>query len=86
MDPCRAWAELFLGKDRGKIYDHFIRERHILINHLKNCVGCTNLLIPIDNDLSENADGVKLLNNTQFAQLIRELYQKSQGTRQIIVS
>ncbi len=86
MDPCHAWTELFFSKDRGKIYSHFIRERHNLTDHLKNCVWCINLLIPIDNDLSENAESVKLLNDQQFAQLIRELYQKFQGTRPIIVS
>ena len=86
MDPCRAWAELFFSKDRGKIYSYFIRERHNLIDHLNDCAGCANLLIPIDNDFSENADSIKLLSDIQFAQLIRDLYQNSQGTRRIIVS
>ena len=86
MDPCKAWLELLSGKDRGKIYSHFMKERHSLIDHLKNCTACTILLIPTDNDLSDNADFVKQMSDQEFAELIRALYQISQGLRQIIIS
>ena len=86
MNPCKAWSELFFSKDRGRIYHHFMLERRNLVKHLKDCVACTNLLLPIDNDLSDNIDAVNQMSDQEFAELIRELYQISQGLRQITVS
>jgi len=80
MKPCEAWKELLIGKDRGKIYDHFSRERTALIDHLAEpCPACVIMLLPIDDELSRMPKSAHLINDPEFAKLIRELYKKAQG-------
>ena len=81
MDPCQAWTELFSGKNRGKIYDHFIRKRTSLIDHLKDCTRCTILIMLADDSWSQYPENFHFLNDIQFAELIRELYKKYHGNQ-----
>jgi len=69
--PCHAWRDLIKSKNRGQIYDYFKNNREELIDHLKGCDICKNILVPL---LPEDPEQLEFFTPQEFADIIREAY------------
>jgi hypothetical protein len=76
-DPCEAWGDLiFDDSNRGKIYHYFDRNREALIEHLRHCKRCKNLIrqiMPLPRVFKRTTTP------QDFAGLIRKLRKDSEG-------